>query len=130
MGNNGSQVAFTDFVSERSLRTAKPPTGSAVVLPFKGPSLGSEPLAQFRSESFLADQAPENQEALPVGQPATEDWGRVTSHHPEILLGRVAAASVRPVKAWQLLPGSWRLLMLAGYAAVGYLIVLGALLVF
>ena len=130
MGNSDSQVTFADFVSEKSLRTAKAPTESAAVLPFKGPGSTGEVLAQFRSESFLADQALEHQEALPVGQSTMDSWGRVTNHRPEILLGRVAAASVRPVKAWQLLPGSWRLLMLAGYAAVAYFIVLGALMVF
>lgn len=130
MANNRSQVAFADFVSEKSLRTATAPTEPAAVLSFKGPNSAGDVLAQFRSESFLANQALENQEALPVGQSSMDSWGRVTNHRPEILLGRVAAASVRPVRAWQLLPGSWRLLMLAGYAAVAYFIVLGALMVF
>lgn len=109
----------------------KPPKAearAAAVLPFKSASRDREPLAQFRSESFLANHASARQETLPVDQPAIEHWGRVTTNRPEILLGRVAAASVRPVTAWQILPISWRLLMLVGYAVVAYLVVLGALL--
>lgn len=132
MGEKNLQVAaaLADFVSEQSVRSPKKEEAEpTAVLLFNGIHRVREPLAQFPSEMFSANQAQEPQEALPVDQPTIENWGHVTQNPPEILLGRVAAASVRPVTAWQILPAPWRVLMLVGYGAVAYIVVLGVLLV-
>jgi hypothetical protein len=50
-------------------------------------------------------------------------------HAPELVVGRTAAACVHPVAAWQVLPTSWRILMLIVYTATGYLTVLSTLIV-
>jgi hypothetical protein len=46
---------------------------------------------------------------------------------PEILLGRSLAACVHPLAAWQSKARSFRLLLVAGYFAVGYVTVLAAI---
>jgi hypothetical protein len=46
---------------------------------------------------------------------------------PEILLGRSLAACVHPMAAWQSKARSFRLLLVAGYFAVGYLTVLATI---
>ena len=48
-------------------------------------------------------------------------------HHPELIVGRTAAACVHPVAAWRVLPVSWRVLVLTVYTVSSYLAVLGAL---
>ena len=52
---------------------------------------------------------------------------RDTIRHPEIIVGRTAAACVHPVAAWRVLPASWRVLILAIYTVSSYVAVLGAL---
>lgn len=47
---------------------------------------------------------------------------------PEVAVGRAAAACVHPVAAWQVLPTSWRILVLSIYTAAGYVTVLSALI--
>ncbi len=44
------------------------------------------------------------------------------------VIGRSAAACVHPYAAWRVKPGSVRVLILSAYAAVGYVLVLGALM--
>jgi hypothetical protein len=53
---------------------------------------------------------------------------RSAIHHPEIIVGRTAAACVHPVIAWRVLPTSWRLLVLTVYTVSSYVAVLGALI--
>jgi hypothetical protein len=48
-------------------------------------------------------------------------------HRAAILLGRTLAFCAHPLAAWQLLPLSWRVVILAAYAAVGFATVLGLL---
>jgi hypothetical protein len=49
-------------------------------------------------------------------------------HQPAVAVGRTAAACVHPVAAWEVLPRSWRILVLTVYAVTSYLTVLGALI--
>jgi hypothetical protein len=55
-------------------------------------------------------------------------WQNGPSYCPEIVLGRMLAACAHPFAAWQLLSISWRVSMLAAYAAIGFFTVLSALL--
>jgi hypothetical protein len=52
---------------------------------------------------------------------------RYAFHPPAVVVGRTAAACAHPVAAWQVLPRSWRILVLAVYAVTSYLTVLSAL---
>ena len=61
-------------------------------------------------------------------QSTPSGWHGQKSYSPEIVLGRTVAACVHPFAAWRLLSTSWRLLMLAAYAATSYVTVLAALL--
>ena len=45
----------------------------------------------------------------------------------EIVVGRTLAFCVHPLTAWPILSRSWRLLILTAYAAVGFVVVLSAL---
>jgi hypothetical protein len=47
---------------------------------------------------------------------------------PEIVVGRTAAACVHPIAAWQVLPASWRILVLTVYTVAGYVTVLSILI--
>jgi hypothetical protein len=49
------------------------------------------------------------------------------SNRTEILLGRSLAACVHPLAAWHARARSFRVLLLAGYFAIGYLTVLATL---
>ena len=53
----------------------------------------------------------------------------VFRQRPVVVVGRTAAACIHPIAAWRILPRSWRVVVLAAYAGVSYLAVLGALLV-
>ena len=50
------------------------------------------------------------------------------SSNPEIVLGRALAFCAHPLAAWSILSKSWRLLILAAYAAAGYVVVFATLL--
>jgi hypothetical protein len=60
-------------------------------------------------------------------QSTRSGWRGQKSYSPEIVLGRTLAACIHPFAAWRLLSTSWRLLMLAAYAATSYVTVLAAL---
>ncbi len=47
---------------------------------------------------------------------------------PEVIIGRTAAACVHPITAWQVLPRSWRILLVTVYAGTGYVVALSALI--
>ena len=47
---------------------------------------------------------------------------------PEMIVGRAAAACAHPIAAWQVLPRSWRILILTVYAGTSYVMVLSALI--
>jgi hypothetical protein len=47
---------------------------------------------------------------------------------PAIVVGRTAAACAHPLAAWQVLPASWRVLVLTVYTVTSYLTVLTALI--
>jgi hypothetical protein len=61
-------------------------------------------------------------------QSTRNPWRAEAGYSPEIVLGRTLAACAHPFAAWRLLSTSWRLVMLAAYAATGYVTVLAALL--
>ena len=61
-------------------------------------------------------------------QPTMACWQSGPSYRPEIVLGRMLAACAHPFAAWRLLSVSWRVSMLAAYAAMGFFTVLSALL--
>jgi hypothetical protein len=46
---------------------------------------------------------------------------------PEILIGRSLAACAHPMAAWQSKARSFRVLLVAGYFAIGYITVLAAI---
>ena len=46
----------------------------------------------------------------------------------EVLLGRSLAACVHPLAAWRSTMRSFRVLLLAGYFAVGYVVVLASMI--
>ncbi len=50
-----------------------------------------------------------------------------STHWHEVLLGRSLAACVHPMAAWQSKARSFRVLLVAGYFAVGYVTVLAAI---
>jgi hypothetical protein len=50
-----------------------------------------------------------------------------SSHWHEVLLGRSLAACVHPIAAWQSRARSFRLMLVAGYFAMGYVTVLAAI---
>ena len=50
-----------------------------------------------------------------------------SSHWHEVLLGRSLAACVHPMAAWQSKARSFRVMLVAGYFAVGYITVLAAI---
>ena len=59
------------------------------------------------------------------GRRWTIDDGRWTIlQPPAIVVGRTAAACAHPVAAWQVLPTSWRVLVLTVYTVTSYLTVL------
>lgn len=51
-----------------------------------------------------------------------------TSPSVAAFVGRSAAACVHPYAAWRLKPASVRIVILSAYAAAGYVLVLGTLL--
>ena len=56
------------------------------------------------------------------------DDGRWTIRQPPaVVVGRTAAACAHPVAAWQVLPASWRVVVLTVYTVISYLTVLSAL---
>ena len=55
------------------------------------------------------------------GRRSTLDAGPLT---PAIVVGRTAAACAHPVATWQLLPASWRIVVLTVYTVTSYLTVL------
>lgn len=50
-----------------------------------------------------------------------------SSRWHEVLLGRSLAACIHPMAAWQSRARSFRVLLVAGYFAVGYMTVLAAI---
>jgi hypothetical protein len=52
---------------------------------------------------------------------------RRSSRRHEVLLGRTLAACVHPLSAWQSRMRSFRLLLIGGYFAAGYVAVLAAM---
>ena len=50
-----------------------------------------------------------------------------SSHWHEVLLGRSLAACIHPIAAWQSRARTFRVLVVAGYFAVGYITVLAAI---
>jgi hypothetical protein len=50
-----------------------------------------------------------------------------SSHWHEVLLGRSLAACIHPIAAWQSRARTFRVLVVAGYFAVGYIAMLAAI---
>ncbi len=50
-----------------------------------------------------------------------------SNHWHEVLIGRSLAACVHPIAAWQSKARSFRVLLVAGYFALGYVAVLTAI---
>ena len=83
-------------------------------------------LDQFTSET---GKSVNDQYARLLRRSTAVHGGHWPSVRPEIILGQILAACVHPFAAWRRFSRSRRLLILGAYAATGYVIVLGLLLV-
>jgi hypothetical protein len=95
-----------------------------------GPTDKARTFGRLPSETFgLEAERVAVSEAF-LGQSPLVSWRWRFGDGLEILFGRALAAFVSPFATWRLCSAAWRLWTLTAYFSTGYVIVLGALLVF